>query len=161
MYAPQRCSCPAGTRCPSPASSTAIIAAAMPNCRKRSTCLSSRLSNHLLGSQLFTSHANFVANSEASNWVIGPAPFLPASNEAHVDSISFPIGVTRPMPVTTTRRRIRISYRGRRRVSLRVGLDVVRGVLDRLDLLGVFLRNRDLEFLLEREHQLDDGERVH
>src|SRR6187401_1647260 len=72
-------------------------------------CLSSRLSIHFDGSQPFTSHANFVAKLEASNRVIGPAPFLPASRADHVDSRSLPIGVTRPMPVMTTRR-IRAPY---------------------------------------------------
>src|ERR1041385_3241982 len=133
--------------------------AATPNWRKRSRCLSSRLSNHLLASKPFTSQPNLVAKSVTSNCVIGAAPLLPASKDAHVVSRSLPIGVTRPMPVTTTRR-MGISYRGLSRVSLRVGFDVVRRVLDGLDLLGIFLRNRDLELLLEGEHELHDGKRV-
>src|SRR5262245_32640674 len=39
-------------------------------------------------------------------------------------------------------------------------LDVGDGVAHRADLLGVFVRNVDLELLFEREHKLHDGERV-
>src|SRR4029079_9324285 len=39
-------------------------------------------------------------------------------------------------------------------------LDVVHRVLDRLDLLGVFLGDLDLELGLEREHELDDRQGV-
>jgi hypothetical protein len=39
-------------------------------------------------------------------------------------------------------------------------LDVADRVADRLDALGVLLGDLDLELLLEREHELDDGERV-
>jgi hypothetical protein len=41
-----------------------------------------------------------------------------------------------------------------------VGLDVPDRVPDGLDLLGVLLGDRDLELLLEREHELDHGQRV-
>src|SRR6478735_7406880 len=42
--------------------------------------------------------------SDASKCVIGPAPLLPATMFAQVVSTSPPSGVTRPSPVTTTRR---------------------------------------------------------
>src|SRR5262245_59757630 len=103
MYAPHRSSSPAGILAPMPESSSAIIEAPRLNWRKRSRCLSSRLSIHFVGSQFLTSHANFVAKFEQSNWVIGAAPLLPASRADHVDSRSLPIGVTRPIPVMTTR----------------------------------------------------------
>src|SRR6185312_7363904 len=112
------------------------------------------LSNHLLGSQPLTSHENLVAKSVVSNSVVGPAPFLPASSAAHVVSRSLPIGVTSPMPVMTTRRMVLARFLARSRL-LGVRLDVVRRVLHRLDLLGIFLGDRDLELLLEREHELD------
>jgi len=34
--------------------------------------------------------------------VMGAAPDFPASSPCHVDSTSFPTGVTSPRPVTTT-----------------------------------------------------------
>src|SRR6185503_18843787 len=152
-----------------PASSSAISPAATPNCRKRSRCLSSRLSKNRDASQFLTSHANLVANWEASNSVIGPAPLRPASSADQVVSRSLPTGVTRPIPVMTTRRMAMLyrtrpglacPWRATARRLFRMGLDVVRRVLDRLDLLGVLLGDRDLELLLEREHELDDGQRV-
>jgi len=42
----------------------------------------------------------------------------------------------------------------------RVSFDVVDGVPDGLDFLGILVRNLDLELFLEREHELDDGERI-
>src|SRR3990167_2106761 len=52
----------------------------------------------------FTSHAIVHFWSDASKWVIVPAPDLPAIRLAHVVSTSAPSGVTKPKPVTTTRR---------------------------------------------------------
>src|SRR5512140_674906 len=133
--------------------------AATPNCRNRSRCLISRLSKNRDASHPFTSQANFVANLVVSNCVIGAAPFLPASSADHVASRSLPTGVMRPIPVMTTRR-MAIPYRtglrearkarklARLRRLLRVRLDVVDRVLHGLDLLGVFLGDRDLELLL-------------
>src|SRR5882672_2801863 len=179
MYTPQRSASASGSRGPSPASATAVTPAATPNCRKRSRCLSSRLSKNDAGFQPLTSQENFVAKFVVSNSVVGAAPLLPAIRPDHVASRSLPIGVIRPMPVMTTRRResMTVLYRtlARRtateqrarlfRVTVavtvaRVALDVVDRVLDGLDLLGVFLGDRDLELLLEREHELDHGERV-
>src|SRR3546814_5755882 len=51
-----------------------------------------------------TSHAIVHFWSDASKWVIVPAPDLPAIRLAHVVSTSAPSGVTKPKPVTTTRR---------------------------------------------------------
>ena len=39
--------------------------------------------------------------------VMGPMPDLPASNPCHVSSVPTAIGVTSPMPVTTTLRPMR------------------------------------------------------
>ncbi len=44
--------------------------------------------------------------------------------------------------------------------SLDVSLDVVDGVLNRLDLLGVFVGNLKIKLLLEGKNELDHGERV-
>src|SRR3546814_16526894 len=51
-----------------------------------------------------TSHAIVHFWSDASKWVIVPAPDLPAIRLAHVVPTSAPSGVTKPKPVTTTRR---------------------------------------------------------
>src|SRR5262249_21746074 len=51
-----------------------------------------------------TSAAIRVGKVRASNSVMGPTPLLPASNADQVDSRSRPVGVTIPIPVTTTRR---------------------------------------------------------
>src|SRR5438105_2500429 len=67
-----------------------------------------------------------------------------------------PTGVTSPSPVMTTR------SMGTACLSLFLGvlLDVVNRVLDGADLLRVLVRDVDLEGLFEREHELDQSERV-
>src|SRR5438093_4431593 len=62
-----------------------------------------------------------------------------------------------PTPVMTTR--LSMSVRPWRRAS-GVGLDVLDGVADRVDLLGVLVADLDLERLLQRHDQLDGVERV-
>src|SRR5687767_5225773 len=109
------------------------------------------------GSKPLTSPANLVAKSLASNSVIGAIPLLPATSAPQVSSRPMPSGVTRPMPVTTTLRALMISPP---RLRGRVRLDVLDGVLDRADLLGVLVGDLDREGLLEGEHELDHRERV-
>src|SRR3990170_5676166 len=120
--------------------------------------------------------------SLASKRVIGPAPLFPARMFFQLVSTSPPSGVTRPRPVTTTRRiahsmlvpkqtasrivREAVVPRLRRNLAAggpRSGLvlvDIVDRVLDRRDLLGGVVRNLDPELFLERHHQLDDVEAV-
>src|ERR1700690_4598442 len=69
-------------------------------------------------------------------------------------------GVTSPIPVTTTLRAIRDLSRAATAALLRVRLDVVDGVSDSLDLLGVLVGDLDLEILFERQYQLDHRQRV-
>ena len=57
----------------------------------------------------FTSAAMRTGNPLASNTVIGAPPLRPARSASHVAATSLPTGVTRPMPVIATRRRILIS----------------------------------------------------
>ena len=64
-------------------------------------------------SKPFTSPAKCVANFEWSKCVIGPIPDLPASSPCHVSSVPTAIGVTSPIPVTTTLRAIRVRSFGR------------------------------------------------
>ena len=56
------------------------------------------------GSKSFTSAAIRVFRLPVSKRVIGPTPLLPASSAVHVPSTPVASGVTRPRPVTTTRR---------------------------------------------------------
>src|SRR5688572_17459088 len=120
--------------------------------------------------------------SLASNRVIGPAPLLLARMFFQLVSTSPPSGVTRPRPVTTTRRiahsmlvpkqtasrlvREAVLPRLRRNVaaegarSALVLVDIVDRVLDRRDLLRGVVGNLDPELLLESHHQLDDVEAV-
>src|SRR3990170_718608 len=122
--------------------------------------------------------------SAASKWVIGPAPLLLARMLAQVVSTSAPNGVTRPKPVTTTRRIIVSPKRNRpsplpdraclmpRQPSASLeprdelaGLalvlfDVAVGIANGVDLLGRVVGNLDAELFLESHHQLDDVEAV-
>src|SRR3569833_306080 len=123
--------------------------------------------------------------SAASNLVSGPAPLLLARMFAQVVSTSPPKGVTRPRPVTTTRRifalqshqrpcRVRLSLRfpapsggpfaagsGQSAwLSALVFFDVLVGIADGRDLLGRIVGNLDADLFLERHHQFDDVETV-
>src|SRR5262245_854790 len=65
-----------------------------------------------------------------------------------------------PSPVTTTLRRCTAMDSVPPRSGLGVRLHVVDGLLDRGDLLGVLVRDRGLELLLERHDELDGVQRV-
>src|SRR5437879_2838982 len=100
---------------------------------KRSNCRASRFSIQRVTSNPLTSPANRVANCEQSKCVMGAIPLWPRTSACQVSSVPTPQGVTRPMPVTTTLR-VTIHLSGDAHgVSVRVGLDVVDGVLDGLD----------------------------
>src|SRR5437762_1322663 len=86
-----------------PESASAMRAAAMIICAKRSIFRALRLSIHFVGSKSFTSQAKCTANSEESNAWISAAPLLPAVRFSQKVSASLPSGVTAPTPVTTTR----------------------------------------------------------
>src|SRR5579862_3892263 len=68
-----------------------------------SSRLASLRSKNSNGSKPLTSHANRVSNADASNRVMSVAPLSPRSAAAQNSLTVFPIGVSAPMPVTTTR----------------------------------------------------------
>src|SRR6187455_1759317 len=126
-----------------------------------------------------TSPANFVANGVTSMRVMGLMPLLPARIADHAVAMSLPTGETIPSPVTTTRRLDTLSSMkcgvmgegGGAGVYLRthargtcLRLAAIRDVADCLahsgDLLGVLVRDLDLELFFERHHQLDRIERI-
>src|SRR5687767_968327 len=106
-------------------------------------------------------------------------PLRPARMADQAVATSLPTGDTIPSPVTTTRRLDTLSSAAVRRMRggsgagdhLRApprngssGLAAIRDVADGLahsgDLLGVFVRNLDLELFFESHHQLDCIERI-
>src|SRR5213596_3192041 len=82
---------------------------------------------------------------------MGPIPDLPCVSADQNSSTVLPTGVSAPSPVTTTRRGSTI---------LGVVLDVLDGVADGRDLLGVLVRDLDVEVLLEGHDELHRVERV-
>src|SRR5215469_3033557 len=123
--------------------------------------------------------------SLASNLVIGPAPLFDARIFFQLVSTSPPSGVTRPRPVTTTRRIIytpvnptktnglplcsgnrscRLSRRNSAARSVPrsalVLVDIVDRVANRRDLLRGVVRDLDPEFLFEGHDKLDNVEAV-
>src|SRR5207247_2313518 len=84
-------------------------------------------------------------------------PLRPWSSASQFSRLPIPRGETMPTPVMTTR--LSMSVRPCCRAS-GVGLDVLDGVSDRVDLLGVLVADLDLERLLQRHDQLDRVERV-
>src|SRR2546425_8179319 len=78
-------------------------------------------------------------------------PDFPCVSADQNSVTSLPRGVSAPMPVTTTRRGS---------TALRVVLDVLDRVADGHDLLGVLVRDLDVEMLLEGHDELHRVERV-
>src|SRR5216684_3075871 len=150
---------------------------------KVSDFLTSFFSIHCSGSKPRTSPAIWQVKALASNFVIRPMPERPSTSPFHVGSLPTPRGEIIPIPVTTTRRllmRIRESARvGTREIrgsfpewhgpgrpvpdglrSFGALVDVLDGVPDLLDLLGLVVGDLDAELLLEGHDQLDRIERV-
>src|SRR5262245_169993 len=136
------------------ASSTAITAPAMAYFRYGSSLRSSFLSMYLSGSKPLSSPAMRVAKPLASNRVIGPMPETPLTSAAQNSSAVLPIGVRAPRPVMTTRRLFT------RSAPLLVFLDVGDRIPHGGDLLGILVGNLEVEFLLERHHELHGVQRV-
>src|SRR5687768_3025826 len=105
-----------------------------------------------------------------------PMPLLPAHSASHTSSTLSPSEVMTPRPVTTTRRLLigkcplslvlcplwgahgarPTKDQGQRTkddLLARVVLDVVDGLTHRLDLLGLFVGDRQLELVLELHHE--------
>src|SRR4029077_18385838 len=86
-----------------PLSCSAILAAAMPSCAKRSVRRTSLgFLKYKEGLKSGTSPAIRQSKVEGSNWVIVLIPLLPFTRFAQNVFRSLPIGETTPTPVTTT-----------------------------------------------------------
>src|SRR6476646_9151985 len=101
---------------------------------------------YLSGSKPLTSQAKRTDSFCGSNLVIGAAPGVPARSAVQVESTSVPTGGTSPRPVTTTRCA---------KLLPDLLVEVVHGVADGPELLGILIRNVDVELLLERHDELD------
>src|SRR5688572_10917843 len=101
----------------------------------------------------------------ASKRVIGPIPPRPCTMLSHALATVLPTGETMPSPVTTTRRLVKeqpldqgicgCGLAGRAPAcgsAAAAGLDVVDGLLDGGDLLGLLVGDFALEGLLERHY---------
>src|SRR5687767_7729908 len=84
-------------------------AAASAKCVNAPIRRASFLSRKLSGSKPLTSHANFTENFSVSNFFIYSAPLTPLRRARQVVGTSFPTAVTKPSPVTTTRRLISVN----------------------------------------------------
>ena len=137
--------------------------AAIANWVKRSSVFASRVVIQRVGSKSFTSPAKCVAKcggvevrDRADAGLAGEQP-LPRLVGADADGRDEPDAgdddpachVRSLLPRTAARSRV-----------IWRALDVVDRVPDGPDLLGVLVGDLDLELLLERQHQLDDGQRV-
>src|SRR5262245_59417241 len=106
--------------------------------------------------------ANLVVCSLTSKCVMGEMPLRPATRPFQVSWKVSPRLVAPPRPVTTTRRVFMLPgpFGARSSGGAHVGLDEVHRVTDGLDLLGLFVRDRDVEVVLELHDQLDRVQRV-
>src|SRR5436190_10134298 len=105
------------------------------------------------GSYPFTSQAKCTGSCAESNLVIGPAPDFPATRAAQVLATSFPTGVTSPIPVTATRRVTLFAFP-------HLVVQIAHRGPDGAQLLRLFVRDVDVEYLLERHDELDRVEAV-
>src|SRR5512138_46929 len=95
-------------------------------------------------------------------------PDSPRRRASHVFAVPVPRGEMRPMPVTTTRRPKLFSLLMRRTIRmgmkggtlLRVPHDVIDGLADRGQLLGLVVGDVQPELVLEGHDQLDGVQRV-
>src|SRR6266567_5682919 len=116
---------------------------------KRPILRASFLSTKLSGSKFLTSQANVTGYPVVSKPLMGAAPLAPATSCCHTSGAVLPTPHTSPRPVMTTLRFTGLlAFRG-----LFVLLDVIDGVLDGLDLFGVFVGNLQIEGLFELHHQ--------
>src|ERR1700733_3691569 len=116
------------------------------------TTQSSALKSPFAVSPSGTWPAIFAGRSLTSKRWIAPMPDWPARSRCHTRSAPTPSGVTRPIPVTTTRRMLA--------GGLFVRFDEADSILDGDDLLRGVVGNLAAEFLFERHHQLDRVEAV-
>src|ERR1035438_2831490 len=114
-----------------------------------------------------------VGKAATSKRVIGPMPLSPRKIDAQESATVPPTGQIRPRPVITTRRLLTKLSESEvsNAASVRTAAPKHSGfvasfadVIDRLlhgrDLLGIFVRDLDLELLFERHNQLDGIERI-
>jgi hypothetical protein len=92
------------------ASSTAKCDAAMAYWMKMSTFLTSFFSMKRSGSKFLTSPAMRAEKSVVSNFVMGAMPLQPMQSASQFASVPMPSDDTSPMPVTTTRLCMLISF---------------------------------------------------
>src|SRR6185312_5031799 len=97
------------------------------------------------GSKPLTSQAKRTESFCGSNLVIGAAPGVPANSPFQVEATSVPTGVTRPSPVTTTRRD---------KLFPDLLVEIIHRVADGPQLFRVLIRDVDVELLLERHDEL-------
>src|SRR5271166_2392899 len=132
---------------------------------KRPIFLTSFFSMKLSGSKLLTSAAIWQANAELSKAVMRPTPLLPAVRACQTSAVVLPTEQSRPMPVMTTRRlRVLVPllarFLSKLLACLGVLADVVDGVVDGANLLGVFVRDLDVEGLFEGHDEFYGVERI-
>src|ERR1700756_2380 len=145
-----------------PESLTACTPAATPYCMKSSMRRASFGVMYWLTSKSRTDPPMRTGNADSSKRVTGPMPLCPRRMASQADLTVLPTGDTTPRPVTTIRRLlIRFLYGALFESGLAAALvDVVDGLVDGSNLLGILVRDFDLEFLLEGHHQLDRVERI-
>src|SRR6516165_8190271 len=99
--------------------------------------------------------------AETSKRVTGPMPLSPRRMASHAETTVLPTGDTTPRPVTTTRRLLMLPAGTPVGSGLAATLvDVVDGLMDCGDLLGVLVGDLDFEFLFQGHYELDRVERI-
>src|SRR5436190_13473076 len=143
-----------------PASSHASCVAPSPKCTNRSVRRASFGSRYVAGSNPATSPATLTGRSSMGNCVIVRIPFRPEVMPVQKSSTPVPTGVMAPIPVMTTRGRWLMAGSRASSADAELRRDEVDRLTDRLHGLHLVLRDLDAPLLLEREHRLDEVERV-